>query len=156
MGQLDKAAAKRRKAPGAPAAPRPFYCSFCFKAQHQVAVLIAGPGGIFICDECVALCSQYVAGREPKLPAYARVDQLQTEWLLLVLRPLDLSARGKGSQLQWVVDTLRARKVSWARIGKALGMSRQSAWERFSKPSEAGQPWRVYSQPLPRGADRPM
>ena len=27
---------------------------------------------------------------------------------------------------------LRAREVSWAQIGAALGMSRQSAWERFS------------------------
>jgi biotin operon repressor len=31
-----------------------------------------------------------------------------------------------------VVDTLRSREVSWADIGEALGVSRQSAWERFS------------------------
>lgn len=30
------------------------------------------------------------------------------------------------------VRALRARGVSWARIGEALGMTRQSAWERFS------------------------
>lgn len=36
------------------------------------------------------------------------------------------------TQLQWVVDELRRREVSWADIGEALGMSRQSAWERFS------------------------
>ena len=30
------------------------------------------------------------------------------------------------------VGARRARGVSWARIGEALGMTRQSAWERFS------------------------
>ena len=30
------------------------------------------------------------------------------------------------------VAALRARGISWARIGEALGMTRQSAWERFS------------------------
>jgi biotin operon repressor len=40
--------------------------------------------------------------------------------------------RGKRTQLQWVVDELRRREVSWADIGQGLGISRQSAWERFS------------------------
>jgi biotin operon repressor len=31
-----------------------------------------------------------------------------------------------------VVELLRAREVSWAQIGAALGISRQSAWERLS------------------------
>ena len=30
------------------------------------------------------------------------------------------------------VDTLRARGISWTRIGEALGVSKQAAWERFS------------------------
>jgi hypothetical protein len=34
--------------------------------------------------------------------------------------------------LQSRVDELRKREVSWAGIGKALGMSRQAAWERFA------------------------
>jgi biotin operon repressor len=34
--------------------------------------------------------------------------------------------------LQQQVDVLRKREVSWAEIGKALGISRQAAWERFS------------------------
>lgn len=31
-----------------------YACSFCGKGQKQVLRLIAGPGGVFICDECVA------------------------------------------------------------------------------------------------------
>ena len=32
------------------------FCSFCGKSQSQVGKLIAGPG-VYICDECVRLCS---------------------------------------------------------------------------------------------------
>ena len=35
-----------------------YTCSFCGKAQGQVKRLVAGPGLVFICDECVALCQQ--------------------------------------------------------------------------------------------------
>jgi ATP-dependent Clp protease ATP-binding subunit ClpX len=31
-------------------------CSFCGKNQDQVNRLIAGPG-VYICDECIDLCS---------------------------------------------------------------------------------------------------
>jgi hypothetical protein len=30
------------------------------------------------------------------------------------------------------VGMLRARGVSWTRVGEALGVSKQAAWERFS------------------------
>ena len=31
-------------------------CSFCNKSQNQVKKLIAGPAGVYICDECVDIC----------------------------------------------------------------------------------------------------
>jgi hypothetical protein len=31
-------------------------CSFCGKSQEQVEKVIAGPNGVYICNECVALC----------------------------------------------------------------------------------------------------
>ena len=31
-------------------------CSFCNKSQSQVKKLIAGPAGVYICDECVEIC----------------------------------------------------------------------------------------------------
>ena len=30
-----------------------YTCSFCGKDQDQVQRLIAGPGGVYICDECI-------------------------------------------------------------------------------------------------------
>ena len=35
-------------------------CSFCGKPQDAVRKLIAGPDGIFICDECISLCSEII------------------------------------------------------------------------------------------------
>ena len=34
--------------------------------------------------------------------------------------------------MQDYVDILRGRGVTWTRIGAALGVSKQAAWERFS------------------------
>ena len=33
-------------------------CSFCGKTEDQVRKLIAGPDGVYICDECVSICSE--------------------------------------------------------------------------------------------------
>ena len=33
-------------------------CSFCNKTEDQVRKLIAGPGGVYICDECIDICSE--------------------------------------------------------------------------------------------------
>ena len=35
-------------------------CSFCGKNQDQVRRLIAGPGAVYICDECVDLCREII------------------------------------------------------------------------------------------------
>jgi hypothetical protein len=108
------------------------YCSFCFKSQHEVKMLISGRASIFICDECVGLCNDYIAGQKFKSSSSLSPEQLPTERLLERLRPIEDTVQGKGSQLRQVVDILRSREVSWAQIGAALGISRQSAWERFT------------------------
>ena len=35
-------------------------CSFCGKTQDEVDKMIAGPDGLYICDECVDMCSMIV------------------------------------------------------------------------------------------------
>ncbi|HEY7947423.1 MAG TPA: ClpX C4-type zinc finger protein [Acidimicrobiales bacterium] len=37
-------------------------CSFCGKSQEKVEKLIAGPDGVYICNECVALCGDILDG----------------------------------------------------------------------------------------------
>ena len=37
-----------------------YHCSFCGKNQDQVTRLIAGPGAVYICNECVDLCREII------------------------------------------------------------------------------------------------
>lgn len=37
-----------------------YRCSFCGKGQEDVRRLIAGPGAVYICDECVNLCQEII------------------------------------------------------------------------------------------------
>jgi len=108
------------------------YCSFCFKSQHEVRRLISGPASIFICDECVELCNAIIASRPRRSSQSSKLEDLPTERLLQRLQAIEDTVQGKGNQLQHVVEMLRTREVSWAQIGTALGISRQSAWERFT------------------------
>lgn len=41
-----------------------YRCSFCGKSNKEVKRLIAGPKGVFICDECVRLCNEILAKEE--------------------------------------------------------------------------------------------
>ena len=41
------------------------FCSFCGKSQNEVRKIIAGPGGVYICDSCVTVCKT-VIDREVK------------------------------------------------------------------------------------------
>jgi len=53
-----------------------YRCSFCGKGQDQAQRLIAGPGGVYICDECVDLCREIIAEQATAQPAAAQ-RQLQ-------------------------------------------------------------------------------
>jgi hypothetical protein len=105
-------------------------CSFCGKSEREVAKLAAGPGGIHICDGCVEACRLFMSGAAA-LPRDFKPANWPTERLLDVLGPLNATAEGHRRHLGDVVDTLRAREISWARIAERLGVSRQTAWERF-------------------------
>ncbi|MGA7670416.1 MAG: ATP-dependent Clp protease ATP-binding subunit ClpX [Nitrolancea sp.] len=41
-----------------------YRCSFCGKGQEEVRRLIAGPGAVYICDECVQLCREIIEEEE--------------------------------------------------------------------------------------------
>jgi hypothetical protein len=107
-------------------------CSFCGKDQAEVRKVIAGPG-VFICDECVALCHTILEADDGS--SRSSIDTLRslTDDELLAHLPRAAAAGAQvEASLRQRIDLLRERKVSWARIGAALGMARQSAWERFS------------------------
>ena len=53
------------------------HCSFCGKSQHEVKKLIAGPS-VFICDECIDLCTEIIQEEIAKLPKEEGDDSLPT------------------------------------------------------------------------------
>src|SRR5688572_4237475 len=47
-------------------------CTFCEKRRHHVTSLIAGPPGVYICNECIEICNsilQEEQRRNPNAPA---------------------------------------------------------------------------------------
>ena len=108
-------------------------CSFCLKPDHEVTTLVAGPG-VYICDGCVELCVQLIATKPssgvPRLAPWEH-DLGQEELLATLPRVAAAGAQVERNLVEWV-RRARAAGITWARIGEALGMTRQSAWERFS------------------------
>jgi hypothetical protein len=110
-------------------------CSFCGQLHTEVAKLIAGPG-IYICDGCVQLCVGILAEDSPaEPPSLPEWSSLSDDELLQRIPTIASSAANIEAGLRERVSELRDRGVSWARIGAALGMTRQSAWERFAPTS---------------------
>jgi hypothetical protein len=109
-------------------------CSFCLKPAPSVAKMIAGPG-VYICNECVGLCNDIIA-QEPEKPAGDAVpnwgQRLSDDELLAHLPKVAATASQVEQNLTSWVRQARSRGMTWTRIGEALGMTRQSAWERFS------------------------
>jgi ClpX C4-type zinc finger len=107
-------------------------CSFCGKASEEVDKLIAGPG-VFICNICVDLCNSILTGNQghgdSEIPPW---HNLPDEEILAHLPRVAAAGEQVEAGLRARIDRLRERGVSWARIGSALGVTRQSAWERFA------------------------
>ena len=61
-------------------------CSFCGKSESMVNRLIEGPG-VFICDECVALCDDLIRQSTPA-PKY---DKKFSE--MVILKPMEIKAK---------------------------------------------------------------
>ncbi|WP_216895117.1 ClpX C4-type zinc finger protein [Nocardia alni] len=114
----------------APALP---HCSFCGKPAAEVRRLVAG-AGVNICDQCVGLAAtiieQYTDTDTPA-PLHPFKTLSDEQMLEHIPRIATVSAQVEENLRTWV-DELRRRKITWTRIGSALGMTRQSAWERFS------------------------
>ncbi len=107
---------------------KPLTCSFCGKTEKDVVRLIGGPG-VHICDGCIDTCNKIL---ETTPATFAGWDKMTNEQLLDGLKTSEATVEATRAVLQAQIEELRKRSVSWDGIGKALGISRQAAWERFS------------------------
>lgn len=115
-------------------------CSFCGRCGSADRRLIGGLGAM-ICLPCVddfhALSrpesdlesnpESWQAGQQPPWAVMSEAELLAS--LPLIMRTAD---QVDSFAAEWV-GLIRERGVSWAAIGQALGVSRQAAWERFSR-----------------------
>jgi ATP-dependent Clp protease ATP-binding subunit ClpX len=77
-----------------------YRCSFCGKGQEEVRRLIAGPGAVYICDECVDLCREIID--EEEVPATKSIP---------TSKPIPTPKRIYEQLNQYVVGQDRAKKV---------------------------------------------
>ncbi|WP_066371770.1 helix-turn-helix domain-containing protein [Herbidospora mongoliensis] len=112
-------------------------CSFCGKPENEVERIVAGPG-VYICDQCVSLAATVIeqsaatgedSPDKPKLPIW---NSLSDEEMLSHIPRVAAHIDATETDLTAWVRELRRRGVTWAKLGEALGITRQSAWERFS------------------------
>ena len=75
-------------------------CSFCNKTQGQVRKLIAGPAGIFICDECVDICADIIEEEYEEEPVREELD-------INLLKPVEI----KEFLDEYVIGQEAAKKV---------------------------------------------
>jgi ATP-dependent Clp protease ATP-binding subunit ClpX len=76
-----------------------YHCSFCGKGQEHVRRLIAGPGAVYICDECVELCREIID--EEQAPPRPRPAATKIPTPKKIVEQLN----------QYVVGQERAKKV---------------------------------------------
>jgi ATP-dependent Clp protease ATP-binding subunit ClpX len=77
-------------------------CSFCNKTQNQVKKLIAGPNGVYICDECIDICADIL---EEEFEDDQEQETMHPE--INLLKPKEI----KGFLDEYVIGQEEAKKV---------------------------------------------
>lgn len=76
-------------------------CSFCNKTQDQVRKLIAGPAGVYICDECVDICADIIEEE------YEDEETIDGDFDINLLKPVEI----KEFLDDYVIGQEEAKKV---------------------------------------------
>lgn len=111
-------------------------CSFCgMPGGPGTDVDLLGGLGAQICRGCVDEFHGILHDEDRLLAARATMpwDSMSDAEVLATLPMILSSAEQNVFFAQEWVDLLRERDVSWAEIGRSLGVTRQAAWARFSK-----------------------
>ena len=76
------------------------HCSFCGKSEDQVKKLIYGPGGAYICDDCVRICAEIIDEEfgEESIPGGGEIN---------LMKPVEI----KEFLDQYVIGQEEAKKV---------------------------------------------
>jgi ATP-dependent Clp protease ATP-binding subunit ClpX len=98
------------------------FCTFCSKSRSEVRNLIAGPGEICICDECVEICNQIL-----------KVEKKPNKSLKATHRPYPLKRLLTPSEIKAELDRY---VVGQDRTKKALAVAVNNHYKRIVHPSD--------------------
>ena len=106
-------------------------CSFCVVVGTR-STKFAGGLGAMMCEDCVGYYHQVLASQK-RVAAVSHPpwDSMTDAEMLSKLPLIDATSDQVDAFLRDWITLLRARNISWAEIGKVMGISRQAAWERF-------------------------
>lgn len=110
-------------------------CSFCIKPESAVRWLVAGPGGVFICDECVDMSAKIIteSGTEESARVRAAYLDPSVDVVLTRIGELVRTVDRVETQLVSSVTSLRERGTDWTAIAAAAGMDAKSIQARLSQ-----------------------
>ena len=110
-------------------------CSFCGRPGSRRNRLAGGLGAM-ICFECLEWYYEDSRSSARVAKRTRPVWEEMTDTELLAKLPLIVRSAEQNQAFvnDWVA-LIRARRISWAQIGAALGVSRQAVWERFAGAS---------------------
>ena len=109
-------------------------CSFCGKRGTD-DTRYAGGLGALMCTDCLeSFSAKFAAPENAHQQVIGWSDEDLSDAEMLARLPLiAATATQVDRYLRLWVGRIRERHISYAEIGKALGVSRQAAWERFSR-----------------------
>ncbi len=93
------------------------HCSFCGKSEAQVEKLIAGPGDVHICNECVLLCNEIIFEELDQMKYSDEIGDIK------LLKPKDIKA------------TLDEYVIGQENAKKALAVAVYNHYKRIFNPS---------------------
>ena len=93
-----------------------YRCSFCRKTQEQVRKLIAGQG-VYICDECIALCAEIAVDPSPSAPTPT------SPWGATTPTPREIH------------EALNEHVVSQERAKRSLAVAVHNHYQRIAAPT---------------------
>ena len=113
-------------------------CSFCTASGGPGTDLaLIGGLGAQVCATCVDTFHEILHDEERIAAVRATMpwERMSDAEGLATLPQILASAEQNVSFAQEWVEMLRERGITWAEIGRVLGVTRQAAWERFAKKS---------------------